>query len=129
MFKTSVKRNFIAKHSLKGDFGKESKPHKHNYSVEWICVVERLDYNDFGVDIALMEKILQGVSKKISNVFLNDMDFFKDKQTSIENMAIFFFNNLKNSLISQNYQFNRIKQMEIKIFENKNTYSSYIIDL
>lgn len=89
MFHTGVKRRFTARHFLRGDFGPESEPHSHPYEVEWVCGVRGLDENGFGVDIAAMEDAMEDTLGRIDDRLLNDIEFFRTRQPSLENLAVY----------------------------------------
>ncbi len=119
MYKTGVIRPLNAHHFLRGDFGPESEPHAHPYEVEWMRTTQTLDENGFSTDIAAMEHTLESVLGEIDNKLLNDLPFFQDRQTSLENLARYLAERLDETLPQPD------SVTEIKIWESKTAWASY----
>ena len=126
MFQVGIKNRFRAGHFLRGDFGEETRPHEHDYVLEWICSTVALDENGFSVDIALMEELLAAVADSIQGKLLNDLEFFRDRQPSVENMARFIHRRLSDALEGRGYPLPTILQSEIKIWESETAWASYV---
>jgi 6-pyruvoyltetrahydropterin/6-carboxytetrahydropterin synthase len=125
MYQVGIRNRFQARHFLRGDFGPESSPHEHDYALEWICRTESLDENGFAVDIALMEELLQREVDGVRGRTLNDLEFFRTLQPSVENMARFFLGRLSDALQAQTVA--RIMGAELKIWESDSAWASYRI--
>ena len=98
MFATGVQHKLNAYHALVGDFGEETTPHTHPYLVEWRVATERLDENGFATDIAAMEAVIAEELSAIDGVLLNDLPYFEDRQTSLENVCTFLHERFKTAL-------------------------------
>lgn len=119
MFKTGVRKRLSAYHALRGDFGEESEPHTHPYLLEWAVWTEVLDENGFAADIAAMEARMEELAEHLDGTFLNDLPFFRDKQTSLENLALYIHSRLRNALEPSP------ASMEITIWESESAYAAY----
>ncbi len=119
MYRTAVIRPLNAHHYLQGDFGRESEPHTHPYQVEWIRQNRELDENGFATDIAAMERTLEMVLEQIDNRLLNDLPFFHERQTSLENVARYLAERLDGELPQPG------SRTEIKIWESATAWASY----
>jgi 6-pyruvoyltetrahydropterin/6-carboxytetrahydropterin synthase len=126
MFQVGIKNRFRAGHFLRGDFGDETQPHEHDYVLEWVCSTAALDENGFSVDIALMEELLAAMMDTIQGKLLNDLEFFRDRQPSVENMARFVHRRLFDALEGRGYPLSTILQSEIKIWESETAWASYV---
>jgi 6-pyruvoyl-tetrahydropterin synthase len=125
MFQVGVRNRMRARHFLRGDFGDESQPHEHEYVLEWNCSTMALDENGFSVDIALMEELLADTVNAIRGALLNDLEFFRERQVSVENMARFLHRRLFDGLEGRGYPVSTILQSEIRIWESESAWASY----
>ena len=121
-----IKNKFRATHFLLGDFAEETLPHEHEYIVEWICSTNVLDENGFSVDIAVMEEELQRLIDRIQGKSLNDLEFFKDRQVSVENLAHYIHTEVVEGLKKQNFSPESVFEFQIKIWESETAWAAYI---
>jgi 6-pyruvoyltetrahydropterin/6-carboxytetrahydropterin synthase len=126
VYKVGIKNKFRASHFLIGDFAEETQPHEHEYVVEWICATNVLDENGFSVDIAVMEEELQHLIDEIQGKLLNDLEFFKDRQVSVENMAHFMYAALLERLSRPGFSLETIVEHQVKIWESETAWAAYI---
>ncbi len=122
MYKTGVIRPLNAYHFLRGDFGDESEPHTHPYQIEWIRFNRELDENGFATDIAAMEHTLETVLAEIDNRLLNDLPFFSERQTSLENLARYLTERLDAALPQPG------SRSEIRIWESETAWASFELE-
>ena len=106
--------------------GEETLPHEHEYLVEWICSTNMLDENGFSVDIAVMEEELQHLIDEIQGKLLNNLDFFKDRQVSVENMAHYICTALLEVLSRRSFSLQSILEHQVKIWESETAWAAYI---
>jgi len=123
VFSTGVSRPLRARHALVGDFGDESVPHSHPYRVELICSSATLDPNGFSTDIAVMEEALEEVLGEIDDVMLNDLPFFADRQSSLENLTLYLVAELRSRLRARGTE--PTEPLEIRIWENEFAWAGY----
>ena len=124
MFTTGVIRAFTARHALSGNFGPESVEPTHRYRVELVCRTETLDENGFSFDIALLEKILAEELTAIDDRFLNALEFFRDRQPSLENLAVYLSGRIV-SRLSETDDRVRITRLEVKLWESDTAWAAY----
>jgi len=127
MYQVGIKNRFQARHFLRGDFAEESSPHEHSYELEWVCATEGLDENGFSVDIALLEELLEAEAQAVRGVLLNDLEFFRERQPSVENMARFLHGRLMQALRGRGYADARIARAELRIWESPQAWASYSV--
>lgn len=122
MYKVGVTGRFTAIHSLVGDVPpEEKKPHPHDYYLEWCLHVADLDARGFSLDISVLEAIRDRMFGFIAERVLNDIEWFKGKTTSLENLCGYLFESLSSSLHKEmdRADVERISLMEVKIWENE----------
>jgi 6-pyruvoyl-tetrahydropterin synthase len=126
MYQVGIKNTFRASHFLVGDFAEETQPHEHEYVVEWICATNVLDENGFSVNIAVMEEELQNLIDEIHGKLLNELEFFKDRQVSVENMAHYIHSALVQALNHRSFSQESIVEFQVKIWESETAWAAYI---
>ncbi|MCF7928421.1 MAG: 6-carboxytetrahydropterin synthase [Spirochaetales bacterium] len=128
MFRVGVGGNYTARHFLIGDFGEESTPHEHRYDVRWILETGKLDENGFSVDIALLESIIETCLDRYDGVLMNDLPWFKGKQPSVENTAMFLTEEIFSRLQNAETVPGNLLSSELQVFESPTSWASYRID-
>jgi 6-pyruvoyl-tetrahydropterin synthase len=93
--------------------------------VEWRVATSSLDENGFSVDIALMEDLLEKITSGIADRLLNDLEFFKERQASVENTALYLHQELSRALEEHGVDVDAFQEMEIKIWESDVAWASY----
>ena len=81
-------------------FGPDSKIHGHNYMLEVMVTGDIVDDTGFLVDLGNLKKI---VKKNVIDIldhslFNVEVDFFKNRQPSSENLVIFIWNQIQSEL-------------------------------
>ena len=125
MYRVGVGGKFMARHALSGDFGEECVEHAHEYVVEVVCTADDLDRNGFSVDIALLEERLERLLMGIDDRFLNEMDFFRGLQPSVENTCRYIHRELGQSLSSSGFDLGGVGTCEIILRESPTAWASY----
>ena len=125
MYRVGVKQNINVGHFLVGDFAEETKPHRHDYVVEWACGTQKLDANGFSVDIAFMELSLADLAKHLDNRLLNDIDFFSDIQASLENFARYAHTWLVKAASGANFPEEIFMQSQVTVWESPTAWASF----
>ena len=126
MYQVGIRNKFTAGHFLVGDFAEETRPHQHEYQVEWICSTNVLDENGFSVNIAVMEEELEKLTAGMRGRLLNDLDFFKNRQVSVENMAHYMHTELLEALKAKGFSLESIREFQVKIWESETAWAAYI---
>lgn len=123
MFQAGVSRPLRARHFLVGDFGDESVPHAHPYQVELISSSEELDENGFSTDIAAMEAALEETIAEIDDVLLNDLPYFRNRQPSLEHLAVYLVETVREKLAERAAA--PTLPLEIRIWENEHAWAGF----
>ena len=81
-------------------FGPDSKIHGHNYTIEVMITGDILEDTGFLVDLGHLKKI---VKKNVIDIldhslFDVEVEWFKDRQPSSENLVIFIWNQIQSEL-------------------------------
>jgi len=121
MYKVGVTGDFVAVHALVGDVPPEEKtPHPHTYHLEWTLDVSALDERGFSLDISELERIRDEFFSETAGTVLNDIDWFKGKPTSLENLCEYAFDSLENAIMNSinSKETARISRMEVDIWEH-----------
>ena len=93
-------------------FGPDSKIHGHNYMLEVMVTGDIVDDTGFLVDLGNLKKI---VKKNVIDIldhslFNVEVEWFKDRQPSSENLVIFIWNQIQSEL--QGAKLHRIRLHE-----------------
>ncbi|CUS92528.1 6-pyruvoyltetrahydropterin/6-carboxytetrahydropterin synthase, partial [Candidatus Kryptonium thompsonii] len=95
MYKISAQKRFSASHIIKDYPGECGRLHGHNWNVK--VTVKAKELNDFGmaIDFKELSQILNEVIEKLDHYHLNDIPPFNEIQPTAENLAKFFYDELK----------------------------------
>ena len=101
-------------------FGPDSKIHGHNYMLEVMVTGDIVDDTGFLVDLGNLKKI---VKKNVIDIldhslFNVEVEFFKDRQPSSENLVIFIWNQIQSELKSA-------KLHRIRLHETPTIFTDY----
>lgn len=131
MYTVAVERDFIAQHFLfGGDWGTENSPHAHHYVVEVRLKGATLNQHGYLTDIVNIEAILDGLVSRYRDKLLNALPEFAGMNPSIEHFARILCESFTSRLIDFHGQANaRLNRVEIKIWENRIAWASYMMEL
>ena len=121
MFEVSVEEVFPAGHSLRNYHGKCENVHGHNYRVRVTVAGPELDANGLLVDFAEVKRLVRAVKDRLDHQFLNDMAPFDVINPSAENIAKYFYDEIKDGLGTQNVA----QVREVKLWETDITCATY----
>lgn len=100
MYEVVVKSDFSSAHRLREYEGKCENLHGHNWIVETAVSSKTLDKNGFLIDFRVLKNKLNEILDDLDHKNLNDLEPFKKKNPTSENIARFIFDKLKKSGIS-----------------------------
>jgi len=124
MFTVGVSGSFKATHFLTGDVPEEEKTtHSHPYRLQWEIKVDHLDEQGFSINIAHMEEVLDHILTEVSQRHLNELPYFQDLQTSIENLGQYLLFQLNTALIPFGYDPSRFFSSQVTVFENDHAWA------
>jgi len=90
MFEVKTQGRFSAAHNLRDYQGDCENLHGHNWLVE-VCIAGERDDNGIVLDFRILKKALKSVLASLDHKYLNDLDFFKERNTTTENIAEYVF--------------------------------------
>jgi len=94
----TIKNEFAAAHALRGYRGKCENLHGHNFKVEVVVSGEELDRVGMLVDFVDLKSALNGIVERIDHQNLNELEAFRVRNASAENIARFIFEELEKAL-------------------------------
>ncbi|MFA5010990.1 MAG: 6-carboxytetrahydropterin synthase [Ignavibacteria bacterium] len=117
------REHFSASHTLKNDsltesenenlFGKCNSFHGHNYYLEITIKGEADPVSGYVMDLKKLKVILnEKIIEKVDHKYLNEVDLFKNVIPTTENMAVIFWNELKDILRGDLYELYSVKLFE-----------------
>jgi 6-pyruvoyl-tetrahydropterin synthase len=125
MFLVGVNGSFSAVHSLVGDFEEETVPHSHRYRLDWSFEIRELDENGFALDISRLQAARDALFRELDGKNLNKDSYFRDKQTSLENLCMYIAERLTKLLKLDQADRRRIDTMEIRVWESDDAWAGY----
>jgi 6-pyruvoyltetrahydropterin/6-carboxytetrahydropterin synthase len=103
MFDIFTKAHFSSGHHLRNYPGNCEKPHGHNWKVKVTVRATELDELGMAVDFTVVKKELNAIMDELDHINLNEHPAFLEQNPSSENIAIFIFERLKETLTSDRY--------------------------
>ena len=103
MFHIFIKSHFSAGHHLREYPGNCERPHGHNWKVEVTVKADSLDNLGMGLDFKALKNEVNKVLDTLDHHDLNEHADFQSVNPSSENIAVYIFNNLQNSLSTDRY--------------------------
>lgn len=98
MFEVSVDQTFAAGHALRNYKGKCENVHGHNFKVQVVIEGEKLDEAGLLVDFIDVKSAMREIIERLDHVFLNDIEPFNVKNPSAENIAEYFYTEMRRLL-------------------------------
>jgi len=103
MFPIFIKRHLSAGHHLRDYPGHCERPHGHNWKVEVTVKADSLDNLGMVIDFRSLKDAVNKVLDTLDHHDLNEHADFQSVNPSSENIAVYIFNNLQNSLSTDRY--------------------------
>jgi 6-pyruvoyltetrahydropterin/6-carboxytetrahydropterin synthase len=98
MYTVSVQAHYDAAHFLRNYQGKCERLHGHRYVVEVALQTEELNEAGIAFDFVDLKRHLRELADGLDHVNLNDLPQFQNVETSAENQARYFFEELRRRL-------------------------------
>ena len=110
----NVRAEFEAAHKIKNYPGKCARLHGHNWIVE--AIVTGFELNELGIliDFKILKDELKKVLNEFDHQYLNELEFFAEKNPTAENLAKIIFEKLSVSEIFSD----STKLSAIKVYES-----------
>lgn len=97
-YTVSVQAHYDAAHFLRNYEGKCSRLHGHRYVVEAALQASELDDSGIAFDFVDLKRALRSIAEGLDHENLNELPQFQDVETSAENQAKYFFEELSRRL-------------------------------
>jgi 6-pyruvoyltetrahydropterin/6-carboxytetrahydropterin synthase len=98
MYMVSVSAHYDSAHFLRNYRGKCENLHGHRYVVEVALAAEELDERGLAFDFVDVKRHLRELADRLDHQNLNDVPPFTDIESSAENQARYFYDELKRRL-------------------------------
>ena len=98
MFSISVETSFKAEHQLSLPDGSKEQLHNHDWQVTVEVSREKLNKTALVMDFHLLREKVDNITAGISDMGLEQSDYFSDKNASAENVAYYIFEKLSDSI-------------------------------
>ena len=99
MYELMVEAQFSAAHQLRGYKGKCENLHGHNWRVQVVVAVERLNEVGLGIDFHELKKITNDALLALDHSVINDIFPFTEINPSSENIAKWLYDVLNKKII------------------------------
>lgn len=116
MYRLNVITDFSAAHKLLGYQGACQNLHGHNWKVKVAIDCQRTDKIGMTIDYGIVKEKMNEVLKKLDHKYLNEIADFRYQNPTSENIAHFFFSEMKELINSENCQL-----AQVEIWESDNT--------
>lgn len=123
MFEVSVEDTFAAGHALRGYRGKCENPHGHNYKVQITLHGEQLDNIGLLFDFKDLKSSMNEIIERLDHKFINDVEPFTQLNPSAENMAKYFYDEIRGLLRERTAD--RVQVKLVKVWETDTTTATY----
>ena len=115
MFDIFIKTHFAGAHHLREYPGNCEHPHGHNWNVQVTVRATELDELGMGIDFKILKQKVNVVVDELDHRDLNEHPAFLSQNPSSEHIAVYLFDQLKNSLQHDRY---RLYSVEVRETEN-----------
>jgi len=98
MYNIKVESNFSSAHNLRGYKGKCEELHGHNWKIEAVVSMDKLDKAGMVLDFKYLKMKLNRILDKLDHKYLNNIPYFKKVNPTSENIAQYIYGQLKSQL-------------------------------
>ena len=120
MFTLYIRETFAAAHRIEMYHGKCEELHGHNFKVEALFEGEQIARDGMLLDFAILKSFLRTIVADLDHKYINDIPFFKERASSSEWLAFYFYGRLKEQLEGQ-----AVAVREVRVWESENAYAAY----
>ncbi len=121
MFSIGVKARFSAAHSLREYGGNCENLHGHNWLVELKCQSDEVDKLGMVIDFRVLKTALKEVIDSLDHSFLNDLEPFRDRNPSSENIARYIWDEVSSRLPADK----PVKLTGVRVWESDDSWAEY----
>jgi len=98
VFTISIETQFKAGHSVALPDGSREPEHEHFWAVLVEVSSDKLDGRGMAIDFAQLKARLTDITSKLGGASINDIDYFREKGPTAENVATYIFQRLEPNL-------------------------------
>ena len=124
MYELTVKSEFEAAHFIKNYPGKCARLHGHNWIVEAVAQGSQLNELGILIDFKILKAELNKILDELDHQYLNELEIFKTKNPTAENLAKEIFEKLSVSEIFSG----TAKLTAVKVYESPKSCVTYYPD-
>ncbi len=123
MYELKIISQFAAAHRLENFYGKCEALHGHNWKVEVFLQGEQLDEAGLLLDFGVIKARTKELLEEIDHKYLNELEAFRGRNPSSENLCRFLFERLAASLNRDGLRVSRVN-----VWESDTSCASYYQD-
>ena len=123
MYEISAKFSISSAHFLRGYEGKCKNLHGHNWKITVRLSGEKLKSNGMLVDFGELKKLMKNVEEELDHKCLNDVEIFKTKNPTAENIAEYIYSRMSRLLVESGNGHAAVES--VSIFETENCEAVY----
>lgn len=112
MYELKIVSEFAAAHQLRDFEGKCEKLHGHNWKIEVYVRGDKLGKDGVLLDFRLIKRGAEKALGELDHKFLNELEPFRAKNPSSENIARHIFESLRKALDNENVRVSRVTAWE-----------------
>ena len=105
-YTVKIKTYFAAAHNLRRYDGACSGIHGHNWHVEVAVEATKLDDLGMVIDYDVLKEITEKNISVLDHSYLNELEHFKERNPTAENVAEFLYKNIKQDINNFENKFN-----------------------
>lgn len=123
MYRLTIHTHFAAAHNLVNYQGDCENLHGHNWKVEVTVAARELDQAGLAIDFKILKRETNRVLDQLDHKYLNELDPFRERSPSSENIAYYLFHELGRCLNSDN-----VSVQTVNVWESEYACASYSAD-
>lgn len=116
MHKINVIQCFSGAHFLAGYPGACSNLHGHNWKVRVQLVSKGTNELGIAIDFKVVKEKLSNLIQKLDHKYLNDLEWFSERNPTSENIGILIYNELQKA-----FKEDGVTVSEVEVWESDNT--------
>ena len=120
MYHLTIHTHFAAAHNLINYQGDCENLHGHNWKVEVTVSAQELDNAGLAIDFKILKKETKGILSKLDHKYLNDLDAFRERSPSSENISRYLFEELTSAFAEK-----EVTVEKVTVWESDNACASY----
>ncbi|HYA13812.1 MAG TPA: 6-carboxytetrahydropterin synthase [Syntrophales bacterium] len=112
MYEVTIKQSFSAAHRLQEIGNISEKLHGHNFTVEVSLSSHWLNEAGILIDFNILKEWMEEFLRELDHKNLNEIDYFKNINPSVENIAKFIYDRIAEKVKCHNLDLSRVTVWE-----------------